>query len=199
MSRLVVESLLTASLQERIFTKFGNDPKFETYPDQILFLMALDTCKASVQRDIAGAQTKFDSLALDMYPGEDITELATEVLRLIHILSGSYALPLNLGSKLIKKVSNTSSKFFNRKMHALLDSTRMLETKYRLRDPVLMGDDPEYVKFGPYAICAMLQEEHSRLIADSDWPALAVKLPESNNTVPEDGKDEKPIQCYCCK
>ena len=29
---LVVESLLTASLLERIFTKFGNDPKFKTYP-----------------------------------------------------------------------------------------------------------------------------------------------------------------------
>ena len=128
----MVEPLLTASLQERIFTKFGNDPKFEAYPGQILFLMALDTCNAPVQRDIAGAQTNFDSLALEMYPGKDITELATEALCLIHILSGSYALPLNLGSKLIKKVSNISSEFFNRKIHALLDSTRTLETKYRL-------------------------------------------------------------------
>ena len=93
-----------------------------------------------MQRDITGAQTKFDALSLDLYPGEDITELATEALRLIHILSGSYALPLNLGSKLIKMVSNTSSDFFNRKMHALLDSARTLETKYRLRDPMMMGD-----------------------------------------------------------
>ena len=73
--------------------------------------MALDTCNASVQRDIAGALTKFDVLSLEMYPGEDITELATEALRLIYILSGSYALPLNLGSKLKKKASNISSEF----------------------------------------------------------------------------------------
>ena len=78
--------------------------------------MALDVCNRSVQRDIAGAQTKFDELSIDSYPGKDITKLATEALRLIHILSGSYSLPLNLGSKLIKKVENTSSKFFNRKI-----------------------------------------------------------------------------------
>ena len=35
LSRLVVKSLLTASLLEIIFMKFGNDPKFETCPDKI--------------------------------------------------------------------------------------------------------------------------------------------------------------------
>ena len=73
---------------------------------------------------------------MDDYPGKDITELATEALRLLHILSGSYFLPLNLGSKLLKKVTNTSSEFFNRKMYSLLDSARTLETRYRLKDPI---------------------------------------------------------------
>ena len=62
-----------------------------------------------------------------------------------------------------------------------------------------MENDHEYVKFDPYAICTTLQGEHGCLITDSDWPALAVKLPESNNMAPEEGKDEKLIQCYCCK
>ena len=113
LSRLVVESLLSPSLLERVITRFGNDEEFETYPGQVLFVMALDTCNASVQRDIAGAQTRYEKLTLESYPGEDVTELATEALRLIHILSGSYALPLNLGTTLIKKVTNTSSEFFN--------------------------------------------------------------------------------------
>ena len=64
-------------------------------------MMALDTCNASVQRDVAGAQAKFDTLSLDTYPAKDVTELATEALRLIHILYGSYSLLINLGSKLI--------------------------------------------------------------------------------------------------
>ena len=86
LSRLVVESLLSIDLMDKVATKFGNDPEFETYPSKVLFLMALDVCNASVQRDVVGAQTKFDALALDSYPGENVTELATEALRLIHIL-----------------------------------------------------------------------------------------------------------------
>ena len=125
-------------------------------PGQILFMMALDTCNASVQRDITGAQTTFNNLTLDIYPGKDITKLATEALRLLHILSVSYVLPLNLGSKLLKKVTNTSSKIFNRKMYPLLDAARTLESRYRLQDPITMCDDPEYTKYGTYAICASL-------------------------------------------
>ena len=96
LSRLVVESLLSPELLDKITTKFGNDPEFESYPGQVLFFMALDASNASVQRDVVGAQTKFDALTLDLYPGENVTELATNALRLIHILSSSYALPLDL-------------------------------------------------------------------------------------------------------
>ena len=195
LSRLVVESLLTPALLERILTRFGNDPDFETYPGQVLFMMALDTCNASVQRDIAGAQKKYDELTLDSYPGENVTDLATEALRLTHILAGAYALPLNLGTKLIKKVTNMSSEFFNRKMFTLLDQAHTLETKYRLLDPATMGSDSDYTSFGPYAVCTVLQEEHGKLIADSDWPALAAKLPESNTAAPA---PEVSVQCYKC-
>ena len=107
---------------------------------------------ASVQRDVVGAQTKFDSLTLDSCPGENVTSLATEALRLIHILSGSYALPIDLGTKLIKKVTKTSSESFNRKMFAMLDRARTLESKYCLLDPASMGQDAEYTAYGPYAI-----------------------------------------------
>ena len=48
LSRLVVKSLLSTTLQERIITRFGNDTDFETYPGQVLFMMALETCNASV-------------------------------------------------------------------------------------------------------------------------------------------------------
>ena len=57
-------------------------------------MMVLDAANASVQRDIAGAQKQYEGLTPDSFPGEDIIELATEALRLIHILTGSYTLPL---------------------------------------------------------------------------------------------------------
>ena len=163
---------------DKIVTKFGNNPEFETYPGQVLFMMALDACNASVQRDVAGAQAKYDDLKLDSYPGEDVTELATEALRLIHILSGSYALPLDLGTKLIKKVTSTSSEFFNRKMFALLDKARTLETKYQLLDPASMGRDEEYTTYGPYVICATLQDEHGN---SSQIPTGLLSQPSSQN------------------
>ena len=50
--RLVVESLISPSLMKRISTKYSNDEDYESYPGQILFVMALDACNASVQRDI---------------------------------------------------------------------------------------------------------------------------------------------------
>ena len=62
-----------------------------------------------------------------------------------------------------------------------------------------MGSDSEYTTYGPYAICATLQDEHGKLIADSDWPVLATKLPESNTTADDETALSKPIHCYRCK
>ncbi len=72
------------------------------------------------------------------------------------------------------------TEFFNRKMFALVDKARTLETKYRLLDHASMGYNADYTTYGPYAICAILQDEYENLVADSDWPALSSKLPESN-------------------
>ena len=88
LSQLVVQSLLSPTLLDKITTKFGNDPEFEAYPGQVLFFMALDASNASVQHNVVGAQTKFDALTLESYPEENVSELTTEALRLIHILSG---------------------------------------------------------------------------------------------------------------
>ena len=58
-----------------------------------------------------------------------------------------------------------------------------------------MGNDPEYISYVSYAICAA-----SKLIADNDWPVLATKLPESNTTGGgEEEQKEKEIHCYKCK
>ena len=62
-----------------------------------------------------------------------------------------------------------------------------METKYKLLDPVAMGNDPAYTTCGPYTICATLEEEHDKLISDSDWPTLTTKSPESNSA----GTNEK--------
>ena len=92
-------------------------------------------------------------------------------------------------------------------MFVLLDEARTLETKYKLLDPATMSMDPQYSTYDPYTVCAALQEEHGQLISDSDWPALATKLSESNvmptNHNPNNDQmkptPDLTIQCFKCK
>ena len=67
LSRLKVESLLSPALMEQITTRYDIDKQFETYLGKVLFMMALGTCNASVQRDIAGAQKKYEDPTLDSF------------------------------------------------------------------------------------------------------------------------------------
>ena len=143
--------------------------------------MALETCNASVSHDIDGAGVLFSNLKLETYPGENISDFTTEALRLIKIMAGGYALPVHTGSRLLMKVTKTSSEEFNRKVFTLLDSVKTMEYKYKVADPKSLASDPDYPKYGPISLVSTLQQAYERLISFHDWPALASKLPESNN------------------
>jgi hypothetical protein len=97
-SCLVVESLLTSNFYDKIVVRYGHLPDFKLYPESVLLMMELVTCNASVSYDIDGATESFYALTLDNYPGENIAEFSTEALRLIKIMQGGYALPINTKS-----------------------------------------------------------------------------------------------------
>ena len=78
LSRTVVESLLTETFQEKIEIRFGHRDDFEFLPGSCLFMMALETCNASAFYDVEGARKKLESLELSSYPGENVTEFASE-------------------------------------------------------------------------------------------------------------------------
>jgi hypothetical protein len=115
LSRLVVRSLLTKSFYNKIVIHYGHLNDFEDLPGSCLFLMALETCNASVFHDVDEAREKLNGLNLENYAGEDVSEFATEAQRLTKVMQGDYALPLNTGSKLLGKLSKSSSEYFNRK------------------------------------------------------------------------------------
>ncbi len=115
MPRTLFESLVTAEFFEKIFIRYGqHQDNFNDVPGSVLVAMALETCNASVSHDIDGAAKAFEELTLDNYPGENITNLTTEALRLLKIMKGGYALPVHTGSRLFMKVTKTSSEEFNR-------------------------------------------------------------------------------------
>ena len=192
LSRLIVESLLSDAFREKIRVRFSHDVEFEDYPGSVYFMMALDTCNASVSHDVDGAKEKLLELTLDSYPGENVTDCATEALRLIKIMQSAYALEVKTGSMLLTKFTKTSSEFFNRKVYAYLDRVRQMEHKYKLADPKQLEHDAEYAELGPVGIIAMLQKEHGALLSDKEWPALALQLPEANS-VNANGK-----RCFAC-
>lgn len=181
LSRLVVESMLTSTFYEKIFIRYGHRDDFKLLPGSGLLMMALETCNASVSHDIDGATESFILLTLDTYPGENVSDFATEALRLVKIMQGGYALPVNTSSRLLIKVSKTSCEEFNRKIFNLLDKVKTLEYKYKVLDPKELTKDPAYSTYGPIAILSILQQAYGRLLSTHDWPALATKLPQSNH------------------
>jgi hypothetical protein len=152
MSRTLVESLITGESFEKIFIRYGHQDDFQNVPGSVLIAMALETCNASALHDIDGAAKAFEDLSLDNYPGENITNFTTEALRLLRIMQGGYALPVHTGSRLLMKVTKTSSEEFNRKVFALLDPVKEMEYKYKVLDPKAIKSDTDYKTYGPIAL-----------------------------------------------
>ena len=103
------------------------------------------------------------------------------------------------------KVSKTACEEFNRKIFALLDPVKDMEYKYKMTDPGKMTKDPGYSKYRPYALLLNIQQVYSRLLSFQDWPALATKLPQSNNASTSasnikvlDGGSSSVRKCFCC-
>jgi hypothetical protein len=183
LSRLVVESLLASTFYEKIAIRHGHCDDFKLLPGSGLLMMALETCNASVSHDIEGATKQFFALTLDAYPGENISDFVTKALCLIKIMQGGYALPINVGSRLLVKVSKTSCEEFNRKIFALLDTVKTLEYKYQVLDPLKLIKDPDYPSLGPIGLISTLQNAYGQLIATQDWPAVAYQFPQGNHSM----------------
>jgi hypothetical protein len=98
MSRLVVESLITSSFYEKVIIRFGHRKDFKDLPGSILFLMALETCNSLVSYDVHKAESDFANLSLDQFPGENISNFATEAQRLVKKMGGEFVIPIHTGS-----------------------------------------------------------------------------------------------------
>jgi hypothetical protein len=146
-----------------------------------MFMTALEACNASAAHDVEGARQKLKAMSLDSYPGENITDFAADAQKLIKIMQGDYAMPIHTGSHLLKKLTKTSSEFFNRKIYSLLDNVKTMEQEYRLADPRTLMTDPLYSTLGTLGLIANLEVAHGALLTEHDWPALTATLPQSNN------------------
>jgi hypothetical protein len=96
-SRLFIESLLSPTLTENLQNRFDHDAGYSDYPGNVLLMMVLEVCNASVSYDIESAQEKFDTLKLDDFQGEDISAFGAEVQKQVKVIQTGYALPIRTG------------------------------------------------------------------------------------------------------
>jgi hypothetical protein len=201
LSRLVIESLISADLRQKVKTRFNHFKDFAYLPGQVYFMMILEVCNASFTFDIDGARTSLTSIKLVDYPGENISDFADESLRLIKILQGGYSLPYQLGSQLLRKVCETQSMYFNRNMYSHYDKALSMERSHGPhKDPKLLETHPLYSEYGPVGVCNIMQREYALLVQQKDWPALRDSIPEGNFT-PQDGVRKNPhgMLCHICQ
>jgi hypothetical protein len=184
MTRMVFESTVTDSFLEKLTVRYSHREDFDYLPGSCLFMMALEVCNASVSHDVDGARIKLEAMTLDSYPGENITDFATDAQKLLKIMNGGYAMPIHTGSGILKRLTKTSSEFFNRKIFALLDLVKTMEHEYKLVDPKTLASDKDYNTLGPLGIIATLQATHGALLTEHDWPALAAALPLHQQLMP---------------
>ena len=116
-------------------------------------MMILEACNSSASLDIQGAENSFKSLSLSDFPGEKVSELATSTLKFIKVMENGYALPVDLGSGLIKKITSSASTYFNRTMFNALDHALEMERRFRTKDPTLQHLDPSYSKYDSKKYC----------------------------------------------
>jgi hypothetical protein len=163
-------------------------------------MMVLDIYNASQSFNIDGAQTKLDELKLENYPGEDITACAAYAHKQFKIVQSGYAPPVCSGSKVLLKFCDTECEQFNRHLYAMLCLAKKLENKYKLADPKFITTHQDYSKYGPIALIEWLQREHTYLLKDHEWPALASKPPQSNYVSKNNGVSDRvhTRTCYKC-
>jgi hypothetical protein len=69
MSRLVVESLVSEGLKDRMHIHYDHHTDYLDFLGGVLFMMALDICNASMSFYIEGAREKLKEITLDNYTG----------------------------------------------------------------------------------------------------------------------------------
>ena len=181
--------------------------QFKKLPGSVYLMMILEVCHASFAFKMDDAAKSLEDLALTAFSKENASKFLNEAQRLIKIIKVEYALPYQLGSKLINDACATQSLYINRTVHNLLDHALVMEKRHGPhRDPKLLENDPEYPKYGPLEICVAMRVNYSELVTTDQWPALKQSVPAGNlgvipeqpSAVIEPKKNHNSMKCHIC-
>jgi hypothetical protein len=63
----------------------------------------------------------------------------------------------------------------------MLDMVKKFENNFKLADPKSVTTHVDYCTYDHIPLIVCLQKDHTALVTDHEWPALASKLPQSSN------------------
>ena len=86
LSCLTIEALISSTLRDNIQLRFGHYLEFDDFPGQIYFIMVLGVSNVSIAQNIENAVEYYKTLKLATYPGQNIYEFVTNILRHIKIM-----------------------------------------------------------------------------------------------------------------
>lgn len=181
LSRIAVESLVSASLRSKIHTRYSTLSGYKRFPGQVYFMMVLEVTNASVSLDISGARSSIESRTLSDYPGEDISAFLTDYRRDLKIMKTGYALPYDCGSTLLRKVRVTQHEIFNLTVTSLLEKASTMEDSHgETKDPLLLESHADYPTYGPFGLIDSVENLYGKYKKKRDWPAASDIIPQGN-------------------
>ena len=195
LSRLMVESLVSPGLRQKVATRYDHLDDFDDFPGQVYLKMVMEVCHASVSLDISASEARLLDIKLSEFPGENVADFISEVLRLLKILLTGYSIHYQWSTRIIRKVTETNSPYFNRTMWVLYDNAKRMEDSWGpQRDSAKMSMEcKDYDLYGPIAACANISKEYGEQVKRNEWKALEPKLPQGNlgETVPPISNEHK--------
>ena len=140
-------------------------------------MMVIEYWNVKISTEIICVRDHFTNLALLDYPFRHVGNLFTTALKLINTMQKGYSPPVDLGSKLLLKVSYTSCTYFNRHIFNHFEKDLKLEQKYELLDPRLILQYYEYPTYGTGGIFYQLQREYGYCVIRKMWNAISPSIP----------------------
>lgn len=164
-----------------VVVQFNHTLSFKKIPGSMYLIMVLDVCHASFSCKMDEDAASLELFEHSAYPGENISKFSNEAQRLIKTMKDGYALPYQLGSKLVAKVCTTQSLYFNRTMYNVIDKVLAIEKAHGPhRDPKALEKAASYKEYEPFVNCVKILESYSDLVTTKQWPALVASIPAAN-------------------
>ena len=123
----VIEDVIRTVIRNQVLVHFIHVDNSYLLPGSIYLIMFPECCNVEMSTQITSNMDYFTNLDLYNYPGNNVGNITTTDLKLIKIMQKGYEPIVDVGSKLLFKLSGTSCAYFNWQVFTHLGKELTLE------------------------------------------------------------------------